>query len=355
MSDTSDERVHPRLLSVGTSHPPMSWSQSELLRRFRVTNQKIENLFLNSHIDTRYLYLPEVQGPGEAPEESSLALWQKHLEGAMAMGSEAIARALEPLGLSVRDVDYLVCVSSTGFLCPSLTAHFVAKLGFRTDIHRVDVVGMGCNAGLNALQPLVNYCRENVKGLGLELCVEVCSAAYVFDGTLRTSVVNSLFGDGAAAVAVGSGRDRWRHGAQILGFTSHIIPEAIDAMRFDFDGEKNSFFLDKNIPYVIGESVHVPVDALLNKFGLERSDIAHWIVHSGGKKVIDAIKYSLGLSEYDVRHTRNVLRELGNLSSGSFLHSLDRLMREPQVGCGDYVVMITMGPGSSIECCLGRF
>ncbi len=352
-----DQAPRPRILSIGTSHPPTAYTQEDLLRRFQVADPKIESLFRNSHIDKRYLVLPEPDASGTMPDESSLELATKHRREAMAIGREAIARALAPLGLGASDVDYLVCVTTTGFLCPSLTAHFIAELGFRRDIHRVDVVGMGCNAGLNALQPLANFCALNPGRIGIQLCVEVCSAAYVFDMTMRTSVVNCLFGDGAAAtVLCAAPPDRHAApGPTLLGFASHIIPEAVGAMRFDFDGVKSSFFLDKEIPYVIGQNVHIPVDRLLTRFRLKRRNVAHWIVHSGGKKVIDSIKYSLDLTDHDVRHTQGVLRDYGNLSSGSFLFSLERLVREGVVASGDHVMLMTMGPGSTIECCLGRF
>jgi predicted naringenin-chalcone synthase len=289
------------------------------------------------------------------PEETSLELATKHREAALAIGAEAIQRALAPLGLATSDVDYFACVTTTGFLCPSLTAHFIARLGFRRDVHRVDVVGMGCNAGLNALQPLANYCALHPNKIAVQLCVEICSAAYVFDDTLRTSVVNSLFGDGAAAVVLSTEPREARPAMQVLGFSSHIITEALGAMRFDFDGHKYSFFLDREIPYVIGQNAHVPVDAVLARFGLKRRDVAHWVVHSGGRKVIDSIKYSLDLSDHDVRHTHSVLADFGNLSSGSFLFSFERLLRENRAVPGDHVLMMTMGPGSTIECCLGRF
>jgi 3,5-dihydroxyphenylacetyl-CoA synthase len=351
-----DPAPRPHILSIGTSHPETAFSQDDLLRLFKVTNPKIEGLFRNSHIEKRYLVLPEPDASGDVPDETSLELATKHRREAMALGREAIARALAPLGLVASDVDYLVAVTTTGFLCPGLTAYLIAELGFRRDVHRVDVVGMGCNAGLNALQPLANFCALNPGRFGIQLCVEVCSAAYVFDMTLRTSVVNCLFGDGAAATVLCAVPDGQKAaGPALLGFSSHIIPEAIDAMRFDFDGVKNSFFLDKEIPYVIGQHVHVPVDRLLARFGLKRRNIAHWIVHSGGKKVIDSIKYSLDLTDHDVRHTQSVLRDYGNLSSGSFLFSLDRLLREGAAASGDHVMLMTMGPGSTIECCLGRF
>lgn len=346
----------PRIVSVGTANPPRSYTQEDLLQRFKITDRRITSIFRNSHIEKRFLHLPELDAEGNSPDETSTELLQKHRAGALDIGRKAIGRALEPLGLEPRDVDYIVCVTTTGFLCPSLSAHLIKELGLRTDVHRVDVVGMGCNAGLNALQPLTNYCALHPEKVGLLLCVEICSAAYVVDSTIRTSVVNCLFGDGAAAVVL-SGRSGFAdsRGPQLLGFSSHIIPEKVDAMRFDFDGVKNSFFLDKEIPHVLGEHVHTPVDALLKAFDLKRRNVSHWIVHSGGKKILDAIKYSLNIVDHDLRHTQSVLREMGNLSSGSFLFSLDRLLQEQHAAPGDYVMFMTMGPGSTIECALGRF
>ena len=349
--------MKPAIATIGTAHPPRGYSQDEVLDLYKVDDPKIRSIFTNSHINNRYLVLPPPSESGEPPDENSLELAAKHRKHAIELGAQAIAKALGPLGLAPRDIDYLVCVTSTGFLCPGVTAHVIKEMGFRPDVHRCDVVGMGCNAGLNAFQPLSNYCYVNPDRIGLQLCVEVCSAAYVFDHTLRTSIVNCLFGDGAAAVVL-SGRelatDRPR-GPQILGFESHIITDAIDAMRFDFEGSKYSFYLDKEIPYVIGQNAHLPVDRLLGRFGLKRRDVAHWIVHSGGRKVIDSIKYSLDLTDHDVRHTQGVLRDYGNISSCSFLFSLERLLQEQRAAAGDHIMLMTMGPGSTIECCLGRF
>lgn len=353
---TAADLVPPAVASLGFAHPPRGYSQDDLLRRFKVEDRKIRSIFKNSHINNRYLVLPEPPPSGEVVEESSLELATKHRTYALELAERAVTGALANLQLAAGDIDYLVCVTSTGFLCPGITAHVIKQLGFRPNVHRVDVVGMGCNGGLNALQPLANYCRLNSEGIGLLLCVEVCSAAYVFDHTLRTSIVNCLFGDGAAAAVIsGRGFKPERPGPKLLGFESHIITDAIDAMRFDFDGSKYSFYLDREIPYVIGEHARLPVDRLLSRFGLKRRDVAHWVVHSGGRKVIDSIKYSIGLTDHDVRHTQSVLADYGNLSSGSFLFSLDRLLEEGRATPGDHVMLMTMGPGSTIECCLGVF
>jgi alkylresorcinol/alkylpyrone synthase/polyketide synthase Type III len=254
-------------------------------------------------------------------------------------------------------MDYFCCITTSGFLCPGLTAILMKHMGFREDCSRADIVGMGCNAALNGLNPVSSWAMANPGKNALMACIEVNSAAYVFDESLRTAIVNSLFGDGSAAIVVRSEPASSGKGPQIHGFNSHIIPSAIGAMRFDWDSEagKWSFFLDRDIPYVVGAHAERPVKRLLDAHGLKLRHIKHWLVHSGGKKVIDAIKYNLGLSAYDVRHTTSVLRDYGNISSASVLFSYQRLLKEGLVREGDWGVMMTMGPGSTIETALLRW
>ena len=349
--------TRPRLLSVGTAHPPRGYSQEDLVGRYNVPDPRIRSLYRSAHIQNRYLYLPEANADG-APEETQAELLRKHLRGAMEIGPQAVRRCLDPMGLGVEDIDYLLCITTTGFMAPGLSAHLIREMGFREDCSRADVVGMGCNAGLNGLNPVVSWAMANPGKNALMVCIEVCSAAYVFDGTMRTAIVNSLFGDGSAAVLVRADpRDEKEFAPKVLGFNSQIIPPAIGAMRYDWDEDqgKFSFFLDRDIPYVVGANAEKPVDRLLGAHGLRRRDISHWVVHSGGKKVIDAIKYNVGITEFDVRHTSSVLRDFGNISSGSFLFSFQRLQEEGLVRRGDYGVFMTMGPGSTIETALIRW
>ena len=349
--------AHARLLSVGTANPPERYTQEEVAARYDVPDPRIRALFKSSHIHTRHLYLPEPDEHGQ-PNETQGQLLAKHLRGAMEIGPQAVERCLAGTGVGVKDIDYLLCITTTGFMAPGLTAHLIREMGFRKDCQRADIVGMGCNAGLNGLNPVVNWAMANPGKNALMVSMEICSAAYVFDGSMRTGIVNSLFGDGAAAVLVRADEaDGRAFVPEVLGFTSYIIHEALEAMRYDWDEDahKFSFYLHPDIPYVVGANAEKPVGQLLERFGLRRRDISHWIVHSGGKKVIDAVKYNLGLTAYDVRHTTSVLYDYGNLSSGSFLFSLQRLLEEGKVRRGDYGVLMTMGPGSQIENALIRW
>ncbi|MEO6082228.1 MAG: 3,5-dihydroxyphenylacetyl-CoA synthase DpgA, partial [Umezawaea sp.] len=243
------------------------------------------------------------------------------------------------------------------FMTPGFSALLIRELGLSHHCSRLDVVGMGCNAGLNGLTAVTGWASAHPGQLAVMVCVEACSAAYVFDGTMRTSVVNSLFGDGAAGVALLAGGVDQPRGPQVLKFSSCIIPSAMDAMRYDWDSEagKFSFFLDRDVPYVVGAHAEIILDRLLAGTDLRRSDIAHWVVHSGGKKVIDSVMINLGLTRHDIRHTTGVLRDYGNLSSGSFLFSYERLVDEGVTQPGDYGVLMTMGPGSTIETALIRW
>jgi 3,5-dihydroxyphenylacetyl-CoA synthase len=351
----------PRIVGVGTAVTGTSYSQQEVLDAFAVDDPKVRSIFLNNAIDRRYLTLPPENANGARTPETQGDLLSKHKALAVEMGGQALAACLKHAGAELADIGYLCCVTSTGFLTPGLSALLIRELGIAPECSRTDIVGMGCNAGLNALNPTVGWSVAHPGQLAIMLCAEACSAAYAFDSTLRTAVVNSLFGDGAAAVALvtaPSGSDlavpAGPSGPRVLSFASQIITDAFDAMRYDWDPAqgKFSFFLDPDIPYVVGAHAGLAVGRLLAGAGLRRSDIAHWVVHSGGKKVIDAIRVNLGLTRHDLRHTTGVMRDYGNMSSGSFLFSYERLLGEDITMPGDYGVLMTMGPGSTIETAL---
>ncbi|MET8867808.1 3,5-dihydroxyphenylacetyl-CoA synthase DpgA [Nonomuraea sp. NPDC004580] len=355
-----------RIAGVGTAVPATSYTQRELLDLLHVTSPKVRSLFLNSAIERRHLVLPPAGTDGERRPEAQGELLAKHKRNALDMGGRAVRACLDDAGFRLDDVAYLCCVTTTGFLSPGLSAYLIDALGLDPSCGRADIVGMGCNAGLNGLGAVTSWAVAHPGKLAVMVCAEACSAAYVMDATMRTAVVNSLFGDGAAAIALVADPPEGGHengqgdgggpaaGPRVLSTASLLITDAIAAMRYDWDDDQGrfSFYIDPDVPYVVGAHAEQVVDRLLTPAGLRREDVSHWLVHSGGKKVIDAVRVNLGLTRHDVRHTRSVLRDYGNLSSGSFLFSYERLLREGVVRAGDHGVMMTMGPGSTIETAL---
>jgi predicted naringenin-chalcone synthase len=242
-------------------------------------------------------------------------------------------------------------VTSTGFTVPPLSAHFVKSLPLRRNCQRLDLVGMGCNAGVNALAAVRNWCLANPGKTAALVCSEICSAIYDVDAAPETALANSLFGDGVAAVLLryddgGSGRH-----ARVLRSESLTIPEHIDALRFNWQEERNrfGFFIDRKTPIALAANIEEPLGRLLASLQLDRRDVHHWVFHSGGAAILDLVEKKLELPPDALRFTRSTLRHFGNLSSASVFFTYEELMRKGNVRPGDRGIMVAMGPGLAIE------
>ncbi len=355
--DAISGNSYPQILSVATANPPKRYSQLEVIDLFGTKDIKIRKLFKKSHIKGRYLYLPEPGENGIIRNESNHDLITKHLNGSIELGTKVTRRCLSQLDMDVTEVDHVVCVTSTGLLLPGVSAHLVKHLKFRNNIQRTDIVGMGCSAGIPSLRCATESASAGGPGKKvLLLCIEISSSAYVNYETIQAAVVNSLFGDGATALLLETQKDSsTSKGPQIIGFESRILTDHMDMLKYDmFENEENkiSLILSKELPYIIGNNIEGVLYGLLDKYGLKKRDISHWVVHAGGRKVLESIKYNLGLSNIDIRHTMVVHEEYGNMSSGSVFFSFERLTKEKVAKKGDLGVLISMGPGLAIESCL---
>lgn len=342
-----------KILSVGTSLPKTSFTQAELADIFQVKNEKSQRFFKHSHIEKRYLLPPEDGGfKTSISEETPSQLRQKFIKHSLILMEEAFQKALTSSGLKKDDIDYITCVTSTGFLVPGLSALFIEHMRLKPDCQRSDIVGMGCNAGLNGMNVVASWCEANPGKNGLLICCELCSCIYSLDEEENTALVNSLFGDGIAAAILRKGGDE-NNGPEILRFNSYLIPESLPYLRFNFLSEKNryNFYVDKKTPETLAAHIDIPVAKLLGEFGLTKSDINFWIFHTGGDAILTGIEKKLELPNGALRHTRSVLKDYGNISSGSFLFSYLRLLEE-QKTCRGYGLMATMGPGLTIELAL---
>ena len=175
------------------------------------------------------------------------------------MGARAIDAALKNAGAGIDDIGHLCCVTTTGFLTPGPERPADPRDGNRAAVRPGRRRGHGLQRRAERARRDAAWSAAHPRQLAILLCVEACSAAYVFDSTMRTAVVNSLFGDGAAAIALtggdpADGPPPATPGPRILSFASHIITDAVGAMRYDWDDSqgKFSFYLDPDIPYVVG-------------------------------------------------------------------------------------------------------
>lgn len=355
------EQAHDRspelrasIRSVALATPPRAYTQQEFFDSLPYSHPIVDRLVQSPSIQRRYLFMPERMGDGKSKSETYLDLIRRHRDGATMLSTTAIRQALMRADTPGEAVGLLCCVTSTGFMVPSLSALLIRQLGLASDCQRIDIVGMGCNGGINGLGAVTNWAVANPNKLAVLLCCEINTAMYSEPKCIQDWIVNSLFGDGAAAIVVCANQHGSTSGANILDFQSHMATEHWDAMGFEWCPEQARwrFLLARAVPQIVQTVVAVPVAKMLLRWNLEIQNVRHWIVHGGGPALIEAVQRGLSLTDHHLRHSTSILRDFGNLSSGSFLFSLERLQSEQVIRPGDYGVMVTMGPGVTVETAL---
>ncbi|MFZ1057592.1 MAG: 3-oxoacyl-[acyl-carrier-protein] synthase III C-terminal domain-containing protein, partial [Candidatus Rokuibacteriota bacterium] len=258
---------------------------------------------------------------------------------------------LERAGWSPGDLDFVATTTCTGRLCPSLDAHLIHDLGCRSDVQRVHVGDSGCASAMVALQQAANHLAAFPGHRALVVAVEICSAAYYLDDRLESAVSHAIFADGAGALALGSAGE----GPSVIEHRTLFRSEHLDAMGFTYPGGRPRVTLSKDVRRIGASMMREMTAALLASHGLKQEDVAHWVLHSAGRRVIDQARRLLGLSDEDVAAARAVLRRYGNMSSATVIFVLEELLRRTQPVPGDWGVMMALGPGFAAEGALLRW
>ncbi len=341
-----------RIASVGTAFPPHYYDQDTLLRAFReVWGQRhynldrLEALHRNVLVGGRHLALP-------LEEYHGLGTWGKANDAwirvAQDVGAQAVCRALERAGLSVADVDALTFVTVTGISTPSLDARLMNRLRLPARVKRTPIFGLGCVAGAAGLSRVSDYLRGHPDDVAVLLSVELCSLTVQRDDlSVPNLIATGLFGDGAAAVTL-VGANRRADGPRIVATRSVFYPDSERVMGWDISEAGFRVVLSADVPQVVLEHLGDDVDAFLRDHGLTKGDIAAWISHPGGPKVLQAMQQALGLSDVALEASWRSLREVGNLSSASVLLVLEETMSRPPAS-GRYGLVVAMGPGFCSE------
>ncbi|WP_082959061.1 MULTISPECIES: type III polyketide synthase [unclassified Mycobacterium] len=342
----------PHIVGAAVAFTSHRYNQDEVARELtEFTDPRFLRFAQTTGVDQRSLALPlsrypRLSGFTEANDA--------YLEVAVDLGERAIRSALADAGIEPHEVDTIVMVSSTGIAVPTIDARLMARIGLRPNIKRVPLFGLGCVAGAAGMARVHDYLHGYPGDVAVLLSVELCSLTLQRDDTSVPALIGvSLFGDGAAAV-VATGADRIpqgrrdRRAPRILGTRSCVVPETVDVMGWNVGSSGFQLVMSRDVPKMADAHLRKEVDGFLADHGLSLPDVSTWVCHPGGPKVLDSIEDALGLPAEALIHSRNSMRDNGNISSASVLDVLRRTVAEPPAE-GSFGVMLAMGPGFSFE------
>jgi alkylresorcinol/alkylpyrone synthase len=274
---------------------------------------------------------------------------QAYAEGALGLFVDAASKALERADMKASEVDAIVTVSSTGIATPSLEAQAMTALGFRSDVLRVPVFGMGCAGGAAGLSLGADLAAASPGRNVLVVVVELCSLAVRRDlPTKGNMVALALFGDGAAAAVLRSGPGS-ACAMRIVDTGQHTWPETLHIMGWRVDANGFGVIFDQSIPAFARDHMAAAVDGILKTQGRKRADLKRFICHPGGRKVMESIEMAMDLPPMALDHEREVLRSHGNMSAPTVMFVLERVLAGKAMP--ETALLMALGPGFSLATC----
>jgi predicted naringenin-chalcone synthase len=352
-----------KIVSIGTAVPAYCHQQMEILQFMQTVyaateaeKRKLRFLYQQSGIQQRYSVIPDYSKPVNEwkfyPQtenlepfpslEQRMALYHKY---APLLSVDAIRNCLHNVAHHY-DITHLITVSCTGMSAPGLDLQIMELMDLDKNIFRTSINFMGCYAAIHALKLADALCKSDTKAKVLIVCTELCTLHFQREATIDNITSSLLFSDGCAAVLVCNVEAEYG-GIEISGFHSEVIPKGKRDMAWELSSSGFLMTLSGYVPELIEEDFLAVVTKALVHSDIRLQDIDHWCIHPGGKKILEAIEHSVGITKESLMPSYDVLDKYGNMSSATILFVLKDIMHHKQKG--QNIFASAFGPGLTVE------
>lgn len=361
-----------KITSIATANPPFGHKQDTLFdfadavySRDAIESRKLKFVYHQSGIDTRYSVLADFGLPPSARTFFSVSKDLEpfpSLEQRMKCYSEtSVPLSVDTINACIRgkvvaaEITHLVTVSCTGMSAPGLDLQIMEAMNLSPNLQRTSVNFMGCYAAIHGLKLAHAFCnvKENVNVL--VVCTELCTLHFQKEITHNNIMSSLLFSDGCAAMLI-------QNNSQHKGFTlEHFFSEVSfkgkKDMSWEMSGKGFLMTLSGYVPELIKEDFDGLVTKALQSAGKTKADVTHWCIHPGGKKILQVIEESTQLEKDDLRHSYDILKKFGNMSSASIVFVLQKIQDELLAAnsTSAQVFGAAFGPGLTMETFLASY
>lgn len=356
-----------KIIAIGTAVPSFRHRQQDILQFMQsiyayneTDKRRLRYLYHQSHIDTRYSVIPDYSRPSAEWKfyphsenlepfpslEQRMSWYQKY---AAPLSVNAIRDCLDGK-VATSDITHLITVSCTGMSAPGLDLQVMELLDLPRYTWRTSINFMGCYAAIHALKMADAICNTNRGAKVLIVCTELCTLHFQREATIDNIASSLLFGDGCAAALVTADEHPLK-GVRLHGFYAEVIPKGKKDMAWELSSSGFLMTLSSYIPDLLEEDFMQLTNRALAHYDLNQERIAHWCIHPGGKKILEAIHKTLSLHNGELQASYDVLSNYGNMSSPTILFVLQKIAAKllHNAGAPEYIFGAAFGPGLTME------
>ena len=360
------------LIDIATASPPYKVIQSrateELKKRMAdrpAIARMIDAASTHSGIDTRYFVVPD---GNESSEEKFYSNGDNYIKPGTKLrmteyekwSKELTAEAAQKL-LLINEVDPLkisriIIISCTGFFAPGLDYHLINSLNLPRNVKRTNIGFMGCAAslvGFNSVNEAMNNISDEEETNTLLVSVELCSLHLQTEPTKDNILANMIFADGAAAALFSNSHSlKSKTQLKIISTKSILFDNSAEFMGWKIGDFGFEMMLSTELPKIILEQAVPALEKMLDDIGIKKEEIKHWALHPGGRAILDSLHKGLELTEEEMKPSRDVLKNFGNMSSASILFVLKEILQTRAIKQNDLCCAVAFGPGLTMEVAL---
>lgn len=344
--------MNVKITAIATQLPPYTRPTKEIIPFLKVWlsgqeeryQRKVIKLFENAGVDRRYSIMDAEEVFLKTSFEEKNDIYKRET---IKLAEGALLKALDNAKLNPSDIDYIITVSCTGIMIPSIDAYLINRLKMKQDIVRLPVTEMGCVAGVSGMIYANNFLKANPNKRAAVIAVESPTSTFQIDDFSMANIVSAaIFGDGCACTILSSFANE--EGPEIIDEAMYHFYNAEHMMGFELKNSGLQMVLDKTVPDKIAAHFPEIVHPFLARNDMSISDVDHLIFHPGGKKIVQTVEDLFGKLGKNIDHTKSVLRDYGNMSSATVLYVLEKFIQEG-VEKGNIGLMLSFGPGFTAQ------